>query len=289
LLLDEASEKLSLADRLAEWQQGDFTVDCSEFLFCTSPFEDEEEGTPFSADIEPEHQGVCVISQTCDIVRDPEKTSVSYVTVSPIVKLDPAGMSGVKRGEVPRFGMLVGAPDDVVVDFTRTMSVKKELLVEWKNQRGCPEELDLQNFARALERFFGRFGFPDAFNKSMNTFRSAVNKRYGRMQSDFGKAIRSVSEFRVYPHTSWDNPDAVPITILAILKDPDGREVDDVEKIRKEIFDQAEKITWSEPFKADETVLRVASLNDLSAAEYLNSYPLELNALSFSKRYQQEA
>lgn len=286
-MLDEASEELSVADRLAEWQQGDFTVECSEFLFCTSPFEDEDEGTPFSADVEIEHQGVCVISQTCDIVRDPEK--IAYVTVCPLVVLNAAHMSAVEKGEVPRFGMLVGAPDNVVVDFTRAMSVKKELLVEWAPQRGCPEETDLQNFARTLERFFGRFGFPDAFNISMDTFRIAVNKRYGKPNSDFGKSIRSVSEFRVYPHTSWDNLDAVPITILAILKDPDGREVNDVEKIRKEIFEQAEKIVWSKPFKADETVLRVASLKDLTAAEYLNSYPLELNALSFSKRYQKEA
>jgi len=287
LLLDEASEELSVSDRLTAWQQGDFTLECREFLFCTSPFEDEDQGTPFSADVEIEHQGVCVISQTCDIVRNPEK--ISYVTVCPLVKLSAAHMSGVQKGEVPRYGMLVGAPDNVVVDFTRAMSVKKELLVEWAHQRGCPEETDLQNFARTLERFFGRFGFPDAFNMSMDTFRIAVNKRYGKPNSDFGKSIRSVSEFRVYPHTSWDNLDAVPITILAILKDPDGREVEDVGKIRKDILEQVQKIIWSEPFKADEHVLRVSNLNDLTAAEYLNSYPLELNALSFSKRYQQEA
>lgn len=284
---DEANN-LSVADRLAEWQQGDFTLDCCEFLFCTSPFEDEEEGTPFSADVEDDLQGICVISQTCDIVRDPEKTTVSYVTVCPLVKLDAARISPIEKGEVPRFGMLAGAPEHVVVDFTRAMSVKKELLVEWDRQRGCPQEADLQNFARALERFFGRFGFPDAFNDCMETFRKAVNGKYGKPNSDFGKAIRSVSEFRVFPHTTWDDPDDVPITILAILKDPDGREVADVEEIRKELAGQADKITWSAPFSPHATVLRVASLDDLSAAEYLNTYPLELNALSFAKRYQPE-
>ncbi|MFV1528755.1 MULTISPECIES: hypothetical protein [unclassified Phaeobacter] len=281
------ANNVSVADRLAEWQQGDFTTDCGEFLFCASPLEDEEVGAPFSADIEYELQGVCVISQTCDIVRDPDTSTVSYVTVCPLVELNASHMSAVEKGEVPRFGMLAGAPEKVVVDFTRAMSVKKELLVEWDRQRGCPQEADLQNFARSLERFFGRFGFPDAFNDCMETFRKAVNGKYGRPKSDFGKAIRSVSEFRVFPHTKWDDPDDVPITILAILKDADSREVADVEQIRKELAGQADKITWSAPFSPHKTVLRVASLDDLSASEYLNTYPLELNALSFAKRYQQ--
>ncbi|MCV2893705.1 hypothetical protein [Lentibacter sp. XHP0401] len=286
-MLDEAAEETSVADRLAEWQQGDFTTDCDEFLFCTSPFDDDEDGNVFSADVETEHKGICVISQTCDIVRDPVETTVSYVTVCPLVELNAAHLSAVEKGEVPRFGMLAGAPESIVVDFTRAMSVKKDLLVEWSRQRGCPEELDLQCFARALERFYGRFGFPDKFNACMDTFRIAVNKRYGK-GSDFGKSLRSISEFRIFPHTSWENTERVPITLLAILKDPENREVKDVEVIRKELNEQADKITWSEPFSPFDPVLRIATLHELSAAEYLNTYPLELNALSFAKRYHKE-
>jgi hypothetical protein len=286
-LLNEAVGELSVADRLAEWQQGDFTADCDEFLFCTSPFDGEEDGAVFSADVETEHKGICVISQTCDIVRDPEQTTISYVTVCPLVELQAAHLSAVEKGEVPRFGMLVGAPENVVVDFTRAMSVKKELLVEWSRQRGCPEAIDLQNFARALERFYGRFGFPDKFNSCMDTFRIAVNKRYSK-GSDFGKSLRSISEFRVFPHTSWENTEGVPITILAILKEPENREVKDLEVIRKELNEQAGKIAWVEPFSPFDPVLRIATLHELSAAEYLNTYPLELNALSFAKRYQKQ-
>ncbi|WP_146180811.1 hypothetical protein [Thalassorhabdomicrobium marinisediminis] len=286
-MLDEASEELSVADRLAEWQQGDFTTDCNEFLFCSPPFDAEDEGAVFSADVEEEHQGLCVISQTCDIVRDPEKTTVSYVTVCPLVELKAAHLSAVGKGEVPRFGMLAGAPENLVVDFTRAMSVKKDLLVEWSRQRGCPRELDLQNFARSLERFYGRFGFPDKFNACMDTFRIAVNKKYGK-GSDFGKSLRSISEFRVFPHAAWENTEGVSITILAILKEPENREVRDVEVIRKELNDQASKISWSEPFSPSDPVLRIATLHELSAAEYINTYPLELNALSFAKRYREE-
>lgn len=286
-MLDEAVEKLNVVDRLAGWQQGDFTLDCSDFLFCTPPMDDEEDGASFSAGIESDHIGVCVISQTCDIVRDPDGSGVSYVTVCPVVQINASHMSAVGKGEVPRFGMLTGAPENSVVDFTRAMSVKKDLLVEWANQRGCPTETDLTNFARALERFYGRFGFPDAFNMSMDTFRIAVNKRYGKPNSDFGKAIRSVSEFRVFPYTSWNNSDDVPITILAILKEPNNREVEEVADIREALEEQVAKIVWTEPFSAHKKALRVASLEELSAAEYLNTYPLELNALSFSQRYQQ--
>lgn len=276
------AEEESVADRLAAWQQGDFSTDCNDFLYCEVP---EDEGAPFDFGLDPNVLGFCVISQTCDIVRDPSEHFIKSVIVCPLVEMRSQDLSQIEKGEQPRFGMIEGAPENAVVDFTRSMSVDKTLLVTWTRQRGCPTEKSLQSFARSLERFFGRFGFPDAFNLSMQSFRKAVNSKYGKSGSDFGKVIRSIHEFRAYPHTSWNDRTDVPITITAILEDPSQREMKDIEKIRAELTKQVNKISWVKPFRAHDPVLRIASLDELSAAEYLNTFALDLNALSFAKRY----
>ena len=272
----------SVADRLAAWQQGDFSTDCKDFLFCEVP---DDKNNPFDFGLDPNVLGFCVISQSCDIVRDPSEHFITSVVVCPLIELNSQGVSQVEKGEQPRFGMIDGAPENTVVDFTRAMSVEKELLVTWTRQRGCHTEKSLQSFARSLERFFGRFGFPDEFNESMQSLRKAVNNKYGKSGSEFGKVARSIHELRVFPHTSWDNTDDVPITIIAILEEPEVREVKEIEDIRSELSAQVKKISWVEPFRAHESALQVATLEELSAAEYLNTYPLDLNALSFAKRY----
>lgn len=278
-----AAEKESIVHRLAAWQQGDFSTDCNDFLFCESP---EDGDDPFDYGLDPNVFGFCIISQTCDIVRDPSEHFIKSVTVCPLVEMRPQDISQIEKGEQPRFGMIEGAPENTVVDFTRSMSVEKTLLVTWNRQRGCLTEKSLQNFAKSLERFFGRFGFPNEFNISMQSFRKAVNSKYGKLGSDFGKVIRSIYEFRVYPHTSWSDSSDVPITITAILEDPALREIKDIEIIRLELAKKIDKISWVAPFSPHDSVLRVASLDDLTAAEYLNTYPLDLSALSFAKRYE---
>jgi hypothetical protein len=281
-LTEALPEVLSDLDRLAAWQQGDFSTDCTDFLFCEVT---EDPDSPYDFGLDSTVCGFCVISQTCDVVRDPATHFIKSVIVCPIVTMRAQDISQIEKGEQPRFGFIEGAPENTVVDFTRTMSVHKSLLVRWERKRGCPNEQSLRTFAGSLERFFGRFGFPDSFNESMQSFRKAVNGKYGKAGSELGKVIRSLREFRVYPHAPWDSLANVPVTIIAILKDKHGREIKDIATIRKELTEQVEKIVWVPPFQASAPALQVAGLDDLTAAEYLNSYALDLNALSFAKRY----
>ena len=272
-----------LLARLAEWQQGDFSLGCGDFLFrdiseMTDDGEDDG-GAVFDSEI----VGFAVISQTCDVVRDPGR--VPYVSVCPMVVVDAKRKGEIERGQAPRFGFLSATPDGVVVDFSRAMSVTKNLLVSWERQRGCEDERQQLEFARALETYFGRFAFPDPFVASVASLRKAILSKYPRGESDLGKAVRSIREIRAYPHASWSDQEAVPVTFIAILEDEGERELADREEIRKQIWPKISAIEWQGPFSLHEDGLHLATLSDLTAADYLNSYPLDVNSLSFARRY----
>lgn len=286
--MSKAEVKRSILQYLADWQQGDFSLECGGLISKGVASIDDETGEETDIYCDEAVLGFVVISQTCDVVRNPVNSSLKYVSVCPLVEINYGGLSSVEKGKVPRFGLIANTPDNVVVDFSRTMSVSKELLVTWEKQRGCTSLKEQLQFARSLERFFGRFAYPDLFNDSLITFRKAVTNRYDK-NSNFGKALRSIKELRVYPHASWNNPDYVPITFIIILDEEIEREIKD----RNEIYEQMElivnEIDWKAPFLLHEQAIHLAELRDLTAADYLNSYPLDLNSLSFSKRYQKTA
>lgn len=282
------TEKTSESDdgflaRLAEWQQGDFSLGCGDFLFrdiAESTDEGEDDG---GAVFDSEIVGFAVISQTCEVVREPGR--VPYVSVCPLVAVDATRIGEIERGQAPRFGFLSATPNGVVVDFSRTMSVTKSLLVSWDRQRGCEDESQQLEFARALEIYFGRFAYPNDFVASVASLRRAILDKYAKAGSELGKAVRSIREIRVRPHASWSDETAVPVTFIAILEDEGKRELAAREEIRKQIWPKISAIEWQGPFSLHEDGLYLATLGDLTAADYLNSYPLDVNSLSFAQRY----
>ncbi|WP_133119886.1 hypothetical protein [Pseudooceanicola lipolyticus] len=269
--------------RLAEWQQGDFSLDCGDFLFrdLSAPLDDGEDdgGAVFDSEV----VGFAVISQTCEVVREPDR--VPNVSVCPLVAVDAKRIKEIERGQAPRYGFLSGSPDGVVVDFTRTMSVSKKLLATWNKRRGCQNERQQLEFARALEIYFGRFAFPQEFVDSVTSLRKAILLKYSKGESELGKAVRSIRELRVVPHASWSDTTSVPIKFIAVLEDVDARELADRDEIQKLLWPKINAIEWHSPFSLHEDGLHLATLADLTAAEYLNSYPLDVNSLSFARRY----
>lgn len=282
--VSNAKTNSNIVQCLADWQQGDFSLECGGLVFRDVAETDEETGEPTDIFCDDAVLGFVVISQTCDIVRDPTETALKHVSVCPLVEIDSSGLSYIEKGKVPRFELIANTPENSVVDFSRTMSVSKELLVTWEKQRGCPSERDQFRFARSLERFFGRFAFPDAFNDSLAKFRNSVFNRHEK-NSDFGKAIRSTRELRVYPHANWNNSESVPVTFIFILEDKVEREIESREMIDEQLEPVVKDINWKAPFSLHEPGIRLAELKDLTAADYLNSYPLDLNSLSFARRY----
>lgn len=276
-------EHQALEDRLVDWQQGDFSLDCGEFWFrdIDTPLEGSDETTDFGYD--PEIAGFVVISQTCDIVRSASK--VPYVIICPLITVTNEILGQLAKGISPKNCFLTNCPENVVVDLSRAMSISKQLLVTWERKRGCRNSAEQLEFARALECVFGRFAFPDAFVDSVSKFRRAAIDTYSKSNSELGKAFRSIREFRVYPHEEWNNTESVPVTFIAILDELEKRELEDRSKIADIVEKKIRTIEWNGVFSLHQDVLMVATYSDLTAADYINSFPLELNSLSFAQRY----
>lgn len=284
---DSVPEHEALQERLVEWQQGDFSLDCGEFWFrdVDAPIEGTDETTDFGYD--PEVAGFVVISQTCDIVRDP--SVVPYVTICPLITVSDQTLSQLEKGVSPRNCFLANCPENIVADLSRAMSVSKELLVTWERKRGCRNSVEQLELARALEGVFGRFAFPDDFVASVGKFRRAVIETYSKDNSELGRAFRSISEFRVLPHEDWSAEDNVPVTFIAVLDELENRELKDRSKIAQIVENKLKSIKWVGVFSLHEDALVTGTYGDLTAADYINSFPLELNSLSFARRYTKDS
>ena len=269
-------------ERHKNWRQGDFALNVGSFLYGDVPEEDEEEpiGVVFD-DLDP--VGLVVVSQTCDIVSPP--TKLPTVAVCPLVHVDQARLGEIGRGRAPRFGFVQEAPKGVVADFGRPMSVSKELLSRWSRQSGFTDESKALKFAQGLERAFGRFAFPDMFNESIRRLDSKIKSKYDKVDSPFGKAVRSIEEIRVRPSAAWDAAD-VGVTFLLFFKHAELREMQPL-AIKKQFEEVVKGLDWQGPFRLSDPAVRIGDHDDFSAREYKESVPLDVNALSFASRYGQ--
>lgn len=281
----EGQSEEGIAVKLAEWQQGDFALECGEFWFrdIEGPIEGTEELSDFG--IDPDVLGFVVITQTCDIVRAPQV--VPCVTICPIVKVGDDKLKELEKGISPRTSFIANAPDGAVADLSRSMSISKELLITWERQRGCTNTGEQLEFARSLEGVYGRFAYPDDFIRSVGRFRRKVVDTYAKENSELGKAFRSIREIRIFPHADWSNPDSVPITFIAVLDEPEDRELKDRSGIIDILEAKIDSIDWEGRFSLHEDKVIAGTLADLRAIDYVNSFPLDLNSLSFARRFQE--
>ena len=259
------------------WLQGDFALGVGPFLFGDLPEVDEKEAIG-AAYLAQDPVGFVVVSQTCDIVSHPKR--LPTVAVCPLIEVDSSHRKMIGRGQAPRFGIVENAPEGVVVDFASPMSISKELLGGWSRSQGfCDQQLAM-NFARGLERVYGRFAFPDEFNESIRQLERQIKSKYGKHESLFGKAVRSLQELRVRPDPSWD-ADEVRIIFMLIFSASSKREIEPKE-IQSQFQQIIEKLDWVKPFKLAEASVRIGDYDDFSARLYMESVPLDLNALSFA-------
>lgn len=266
-----------------EWRQGDFALASGPFLFADVP---EAEGELMAAVYdEPDPAGLVVISQTCDVVSTPDK--LSTVVVCPLVAVKPEHLDMITRGRAPRFGFIENAPEGLVADFGRLMSISKALLSRWKRIDGFSAEAAALNFARGLERAYGRFAFPDAFNESIRPLEDAIKSKFWKEGTPLGKALRSLVELRVRPSAAWDS-NAVGVTFFLIFDAAEKRQAEP-DAIRAEFESALNGLPWVAPFFLADPSIRIGSYDDFSARDYVESVPLDLNALSFAARNVQKA
>ncbi len=263
---------------LANWRQGDCFLGEEWFLYRINPSLPltsagrDAAGEGMDA-AEESVAGWMVVSQTCDIVRD---SSVRpFLQLFPLVAPDdPVRLQEIRRGRIPRYAFLPGLSEQgLVADLERVMTAEKSVLVGPQRIPGCDSDDERRRLALTLARNRVRFAFPDDFVKLVSPLQRRLSEKHGR-QSAEGEALRALREIRVRAAPSWDDPE-VEIFFWFVRQDDPVREPRDWAAHLESWLD---RLAPSGRFRSlDGAVL---TLDDLTAREYLESDPLDLDHLS---------
>jgi hypothetical protein len=263
---------------LADWRQGDCVLGEQWFLFRLDPSApltpEAAEAAAEGADAgEAEVRGLMIATQTCDLVRGCRDRH--FVDVSPLVEVDDDELGQIERGRRPRYTYVPGvAAGRLVADLDRIMTVEKAVVASWARTAGSSNDGEIRELARALARKRGRFAFPDDFTSFARKLQSRLQDKHGK-NSDEGRALRSLREIRAHAAPSWDaNGVQLMFWFLRNEDTPDfeGRGWDE----------QREK--WLKLLPASGRFQQidgiVTTLDDITARDYVESDPLDLDHLS---------
>lgn len=264
---------------LQEWCQGDYVLGEHWFVQRFNPcrpltrdsIDVAREGTDLS---EASVRGFMVATQTCDIVRS--CVSRPFVEVVPLVEVDEQALHEIERGRRPQYAYVPAARSlNLVADLDRVMTVEKAVVAQWQRQLGCSTDREVRMLGQALARKRVRFAFPDDFNKLVNKLQKQLSQKHDK-QSMEGEALRALREIRVRAAPAW-NANVVQLMFWFIR---DEEQVQ-FEGIGWDRFLQQwlGLIPTGNRFKSVEG--SVVALEDMTAKDYVESDPLDLDRLSY--------
>jgi hypothetical protein len=270
---------------LSEWRQGDATLDDDVFLvhLADKRFPLTESAQERATDVSGEHNifevlspvlGLVVVTQTCDVVRQCDERE--YVEVSPLVQIEPDRIQEIQKRQRARFAYLPGLADrNLVVDLDRTMTVEKAVVANWTRIPGCTTDDERVDFAEALARKRQRFAFPNGFNLCLKKFRDRIKSKEGKATPQ-GRLIAALDEIRVQASPHWD-ADKVTVFFWFLLKA--GKTID-FDASRTVIDNWITLTNFTTPFVLANPAFNLVEPQDITAQDYLNSYPLDYDDVS---------
>jgi hypothetical protein len=154
------------------------------------------------------------------------------------------------------------------------MTVEKPVAAKWTRTPGWSTDSQSRAFAAALARKRARFAFPDDFTALAEKLQGRLSKKHGK-ESPEGAALRGLREIRVHAAPSWDDP-AVTLTFWFVRHDED---------VTLEGRSWAAYVgEWLKLMPESGRFVKVqgqvTTLDDLTAADYVGSDPLDLDHLS---------
>jgi hypothetical protein len=217
--------------------------------------------------------GLVVVTQTCDIVRS--CVTRPYVEVAPLVRVSEDNLHQVKRGRRPAHATLPALEkDQLVVDLDRVMTVEKSIVASWKRTPGFTRDADGRAFAQALARKRVRFAFPDDFTSLAKKLQARLGDKHDK-NTDEGRGLRALREIRVCASPSWDAA-STEIFFWFIRDDADaifeGNSWADLLKEWLKLVPATGRFTSVDG--------QVATLPEMTAEDYVDSDPLDLDHLS---------
>lgn len=274
----DAAGRAKIDEALQHWRQGDCVLGEQWFAFRVSPdvplTEDAAAAAEHGIDnAEGAVFGFAVVTQTCDIVRNCSERP--FVEVSPLVEVDEDKLHEIERGRRPNYAYLRGISDRrLVADLDRVMTVEKPVVTRWERVAGCLDDCDSRRLSLALSRKRARIAFPDDFVAFAAPLIDRMSEKHDK-RSDEGRALRALREIRVRAAPSWD-ADTIQLMFWFIRSK-------DQPTFEKQGWDVRLK-AWLTRVPATgrfaEVHGAVVTLDDLTARDYVESDPLDLDHLS---------
>lgn len=278
-LAPDSDETKRIDAALREWRQGDLALE--EFWFVhvgdgAAPLTAAAaEASGGAQALTTEVLGLVVLTQTCDIVRS--CVTRPYVEVAPLVRVSEDDLRQVKRGRRPAHATLPALEKDLLVaDLDRIMTVEKSMVASWRRTPGFTRDADGRAFAQALARKRVRFAFPDDFTLLAKKLQARLGDKHDK-NTDEGRGLRALREIRVCASPSWDAP-STEIFFWFIRDDADatfeGKSWADLLKDWLKLVPATGRFTSLDG--------QVATLQEMTAQDYVDSDPLDLDHLSTS-------
>jgi hypothetical protein len=274
----DAADRAKVDEALQEWRQGDCVLGEQWFVFRVAPDAPLTDDAVAAATDGAENAegavfGLTVVTQTCDIARNCGERP--FVEVCPLVEVDQDRLHEIERARRPNYAHIPGVSDKcLVADLDRVMTVEKPLVAQWKRVAGCLDDNDSRRLSLALSRKRSRMAFPDDFVAFAVRLMTRMSTKHDK-GSDEGRALRALREIRVRAAPSWD---AENLELMFWF-------------IRNESQPTFEKQSWHSLLDAwlkrvpatgrfAEVGGAVLTLDDLTARDYVESDPLDLDHLS---------
>ena len=269
-------------ETLKNWSQGDYVVSASWFMHRFNPQQPLTESSQDSVNQEPEAyiaedevRGFVVVTQTCDLVRSCKDRP--FVEIVPLVEVDKQLLLEIQKARRPQFAYISGVADlNLVADLDRVMTVEKAVVAQWERKQGCFNDEEVRALGLALARKRVRFAFPDDFVNFVNKLQKRMKDKHNK-QNDEGEALRALREIRVRASPSW-NESQVEL-MFWFIRDPEqldwnGSGWDDLLKKWLKLIPKSGRFIQVNGL--------VVTLEDLTAKDYIESDPLDLDNLSIS-------
>lgn len=279
MAVETNTQRYDEVDRaLQAWRQGDCVLNGQSFVYRLDPSLPVTDIDRAAQDagvdlVEAEVSGLIVVTQSCDIVRP--CTERPYLEVCPLVEVAPDRMHEIERGRRPAYAFLpLLASKGLVADLDRVMTVEKPVVAKWHRTPGLNTDEAARMFALALARKRVRFAFPDDFTALARNLQSRLMDKHDK-ESVEGRALRALREIRVLAAPSWDH-NVVTLTFWFVRHDEDI----DFDGDSWSMFLESWLRLVPPTGRFNAVFGQVTTLTDLTAADYVNSDPLDLDHLS---------
>lgn len=218
-----------------------------------------------------EVRGVVVLTQTCDMIRELSQRPNFHVAA--LVPANSAEMEQIRQFGRPQYVYVPQCADmGLVGDLDLIASYSKSVLSGWSRLPAPAVAAARRDFGYATGRHRSRVAFPDRWAAELDKLRSWLRSK-SQKSSPEGIFATSIEQMRIVANDT-DCPEEaeiiclIPATITQTLRSEWAKVM--IPKLESKIDE-----SWG-----CKVIFRLATTTEITAAEYLNSFRLDFDALS---------